>query len=1217
MQTISVFKKLIIEFFNNNSNLARNNDNILYVFQGFPLEFYSALTEINIQHFSNIPWDGTYADYNSIKGKSLLKNLIGSEGVQWCYYEELIALSEILSDFSSYEGKIIIVKNNLFDNYYPLPVPITTENAIKIFENENGHYSEDRLRFYYSDCKVVGDFILYSYVNKHYSIDIGIEAEELNFYNISTFNINENISDEVCEEISLDNLLNIKCLIQSGTINSKSYNVNIKNDSSKQEIAILSKLGGFYNVAFKICPVNTASKDKDVNKYLSVLKRYWGKDADFKTLPFYENPAISSKITKVSQGTIITDIINQSTNAIERPEQYSDLIVTAPTGAGKSLFFQIPGIVLHENKERYLTLVICPLVALMIDQVKELADRGVHYATYINSSLTYEERQSRLDGIKTGKYSIVYLSPELLLAYDIRYLIGDRKIGLMVIDESHLVTSWGRDFRVDYWFLGDYIEKVRRGSYYSKDKRMNFPVLCLTATAVYGGRDDIIGDLQDSLHLTCYQEHMYIGYVRRNNIVFKINHPQKNKSDKEEKISLTTNAICKYIEKKEKTIVYFPYKSQIEDVHYNMLANHSKIVNQTVKYYSGGDMKSLEKDEAYSSFRDSRTTVMMATKAFGMGVNIADVLNVYHFAPTGTLADYVQEIGRAARKLDCGYAVTDYLTSDMHYARTLWGLSGLRHYQIKAIMKKLYELYDVNKSRNLLFSPETFNYLFDSKDIDNKVKSGLMLLSSDLLETYHFKVIAVRPKNLFTKQYIVVPYSIEDKFLNDYGVYCTLMNDSMTQIELPHGIHQQVTTTKIGNVYEIDMALLWETKFDTFTFPQFKYNFFAEKLFSYGDEKIVPNMKLIITYDKEYSYTYEKFDKLADALQRTFHDIKKEFGGRNFTLSDFSKKLAKHYENKILHEYVRMLLDLFCYSHINDIDDMPTEPWKFIMQNVVEKEGISSETVYCIRTQKNGLLYSTLQRFISQAKPNSSDGKQYIAYLPLPKEGTKQSYQQLVASILQLFDFASYELIGGRNPQIFVRINDPIKLKRISQSNREYRNKILIQIEERHKRAVTIMNCFMGTERSNDERWDIIEDYFLGNDDTVDEKLGIKKNTKGIVREELKAKNNSRKENNDIDVIFNPGLKMNEYYSNWDDALELPNSELFANASIPLASYTNSTLNLENKIFEIRYAWMPQMVALVESSPNTEQQQLLLENGWHCFDANNFEISNISSILGV
>ena len=226
-----------------------------------------------------------------------------------------------------------------------------------------------------------------------------------------------------------------------------------------------------------------------------------------------------------------------------------------------------------------------------------------------------------------------------------------------------------------------------------------------------------------------------------------------------------------------KTIVYFPFRSSVEDIWNRLKDGQSCALDRTVRYHSGESIGGIEKDQAYREFRDNEKTLMLATKAFGMGVNISDIEEVYHYAPTGTLADYIQEIGRAARKLEHGYAVTDYLPTDMHYARTLWGLSGLRHYQIQEMMKKLYEIYENKKKRNLLVSPDTFNYLFDSQSVEGKVKSGLMLMANDLLETYHFKVIAVRAKSLFSRQYITVPAEIEDRFMGQYRRYCREMKD--------------------------------------------------------------------------------------------------------------------------------------------------------------------------------------------------------------------------------------------------------------------------------------------------------------------------------------------------------------------------------------------------------------------------------------------------------
>ena len=146
-------------------------------------------------------------------------------------------------------------------------------------------------------------------------------------------------------------------------------------------------------------------------------------------------------------------------------------------------------------------------------------ERGVKTATCINSSISYETRQQRINEIRSGKKSIVYLAPELLLATGLQILLGERKIGLLVIDEAHTVTSWGRDFRSDYWFLGDFLKSVKKNGY-------AFPVLCLTATAVYTGVDDVVNDTIAELDLN--NPILHLGNVKRKNIRFDISCRQKN-----------------------------------------------------------------------------------------------------------------------------------------------------------------------------------------------------------------------------------------------------------------------------------------------------------------------------------------------------------------------------------------------------------------------------------------------------------------------------------------------------------------------------------------------------------------------------------------------------------------------------------------------------------------------------------------------------------------
>lgn len=1088
-QAINIFFDLITEFFKN--QLIDKKKAIVF-FQGFPGSFYKALEKLeNIEHFtkSNALNNG-YIDFTKINPSKILTDYIGNQGLSWGYYEEFITITEILNDLNIYNGEIIVVRNNLFSVYYPIEVSVQTGVAAQVFDNDTLNGESD-IQKYYSDFKLINEAGYFSYINKHYDIDTNKSIQQIDFYNSQSNCLN--IKAQLPEKrISILNLETIKLEMQSGNLSDTCYLVNKLKTQPTQDIRALNILGSRYNILFKSEDTPRGIETKEEAKHLTEFKKYWGESAEYRSLSIYKDPSINSETIDISQGVLISDIIRQCEDAISSTVQYSDLIITAPTGAGKSLFFQVPGIYLH-NQYNALTLVVTPLIALMRDQVLELEEKGVDFATYINSEITYEQRQSRLEGIKAGHYSIVYLSPELLLANDIRSIIGDRQLALVVVDEAHLVTSWGRDFRVDYWFLGDYLEKIRRTQFYQSNhfESLRFPILCLTATAVFGGRDDVVGELQNSLNLSCSAEHLYIGYVRRDNISFDIQQASKKKNTrKEDKVNWTCQRINEFCENKQKAIAYFPYIAQIDDVHKEIMTNYPQC-RPYVERYSGG-MDKFDKNDAYENFRYRKISTMLATKAFGMGINIPDVDVVYHYAPTGTLADYVQEIGRAARTLDKGYAKTDHMPNDMQYAQTLWGLSGLRHYQIKAMMKKLHDLYLTKKHRNLLITPDVFSYLFDARNVDNKVKSGLMLLSADLLEKYHFKVITLRPKSIFSKHYIHVPEEVEKEFLNRFKTYCVLMRDDKPRTIPGYGNKAEVVIYNANNIYEIDLSQVWENEFVEYTFAKFKHLFFTGNLFESGDLKITPRIKLIIHYEKDYETIKEEMFKIISAIQKTVNTIHYRFGGREFTFEDFRKAFTENYSKKLRREYITMLLDLFCYEGVY-FEDLPVEQWKFINKSKTQGENeLFNENSYCIRTQKYNFIEQNLKRYLVQCHPNNDESNAFSTYLKIPKGDGKYSEYQLLASLLELFNLATYELVGGRNPQIFIRINDPLKLKRIAESDREYRNSLLVDIGEKHKRAAQIVDKFLTKDMSDYERWSLIESYFLGYDDKIDLLLGIK-----------------------------------------------------------------------------------------------------------------------------
>src|SRR5699024_5916642 len=185
--------------------------------------------------------------------------------------------------------------------------------------------------------------------------------------------------------------------------------------------------------------------------------------------------------------------------------------ITASTGAGKSIMFQIPALFLANKykDDKPLTLVISPLIGLMNDQVDSMKRKGIDNSETINGNTPPYERERIIEDIQTQRVDILYLSPETLQARsDIKMLIGDRNIGAVIIDEAHIVTTWGKSFRSDYWYLGIYLSKLR--------KEYKFPIVTFTATAIYGGREDMYVDTRNSLNMI--SPISYFGKVRREEI---------------------------------------------------------------------------------------------------------------------------------------------------------------------------------------------------------------------------------------------------------------------------------------------------------------------------------------------------------------------------------------------------------------------------------------------------------------------------------------------------------------------------------------------------------------------------------------------------------------------------------------------------------------------------------------------------------------------------
>lgn len=304
------------------------------------------------------------------------------------------------------------------------------------------------------------------------------------------------------------------------------------------------------------------------------------------------------------------------------------LLAVFPTGGGKSITFQVPALISGEASKS-LTIVISPLQSLMKDQVDNLEKLGITDAVTINGLLDPIERAKSFERVEDGSASILYISPESLRSKTIERLVLGRKISRFVIDEAHCFSSWGQDFRVDYLYIGDFIKSIQE----KKNIQEGIPVSCFTATAKQKVIEDIRNYFKEKLSLNL---ELFTSKASRSNLMYKV----YEKGDEEEKYQATRNLIE---EKNCPTIVYvsrtrkaYQLAERLSNDGFNAKPYHGKMEKQ---------LKSINQD----SFINGETQIMVATSAFGMGVDKKDVGMVIHYEISDSLENYVQEAGRAGR----------------------------------------------------------------------------------------------------------------------------------------------------------------------------------------------------------------------------------------------------------------------------------------------------------------------------------------------------------------------------------------------------------------------------------------------------------------------------------------------------------------------------------------------------------------------------------------
>lgn len=431
---------------------------------------------------------------------------------------------------------------------------------------------------------------------------------------------------------------------------------------------------------------------------LQVLKQYWGYDS-------FREP----------QYAIVESVL-----------QKKDTLALMPTGGGKSICFQVPGLIFEG-----VTLVISPLIALMKDQVENLTKRKIS-ATFINATLTKAEQRYRLEGVKRGIYKFLYLSPERLQNEEFLGYLKDFTVSLLAVDEAHCISQWGYHFRPDYLKIAEI-----------RDLLPSVPCIALTASATPQVQKDICEKLQFK-NPQIFQKSFF-----RPNIQYVVLYDENQYDKLFEILNKVQGSGLIYVRSRKKTFE---------------LANLLVKNGISSEPYHGGISAEI-KNQIQQRWLQNQTRIIVCTNAFGMGIDKPDVRLVIHWELPPDLESYYQEAGRAGRDEKKSYAILFYKNSDAHH-----------HYQ--QILNQYPEFDVFKKNANLIYDflkipmyeqPEQKIGLssFRSLLITKLITPNLLKSTLKILELAEFIRTDENPENYAQLKIIVSP-DVLHEFLRKY-----------------------------------------------------------------------------------------------------------------------------------------------------------------------------------------------------------------------------------------------------------------------------------------------------------------------------------------------------------------------------------------------------------------------------------------------------------------
>lgn len=443
------------------------------------------------------------------------------------------------------------------------------------------------------------------------------------------------------------------------------------------------------------CSDAQCSYCQEIHNPRKELQRYFGFD-DFR----YERPGYSLQKEIISAGM-----------------SGKSVLAVLATGGGKSLCYQLPALNRY-HRNASLTIIISPLQSLMKDQVDGLLARNIHCAATLNGLLSLPERADVLDKIQMGDIGLLLVSPEQFRNKAFRRVIKQRQIGAWIFDEAHCLSKWGNDFRPDYLYVSRFIKE------YTGEGELA-PIGCFTATAKVDVLDDIRQHFKANLAVN-FQE--FIGSHERDNLSFEVISCQQN-----EKYAQTHRLLEQYIgEQQGGAVVFMSSRKNTEK-----LSEFLQQQEWQCRYFHAG-LEPNEKMDIQEAFIKGELQVIVATNAFGMGVDKPDIRLVVHADIPGSLENYLQEAGRAGRDQTEAQCVLLYSSEDIEAQFRLGEQSKVSLRDIQQILRKLRNESKRRQGEVIITAGEILqdesvytSFDMDDRGASNKVATAIAWLERD------------------------------------------------------------------------------------------------------------------------------------------------------------------------------------------------------------------------------------------------------------------------------------------------------------------------------------------------------------------------------------------------------------------------------------------------------------------------------------------------------